>query len=231
MSSYCSYDGSGNTFDTANLEIGEGPGGFDGTSYETWAEIPQERTRLLKLVQEIINAGSAKHVIFLSGDQHWAEMMVKEIPARSGQPAVSVFEVTGSGIDQRWLSNIVNSNRLRPEDFGFGLRRDLQSRITPKGKIKDSRRNDRRGLETAGATPIPDTAIKSITYSNSNTCSGDLLHICSATANYGGIEVDWVNQEVHLSIYTPFENVQEAARVTLDLGAASVATPKETIFS
>jgi len=209
LSNYCAYDGTGNTFDAANLELGEGPA-FEGTNYEAWAEIPQERTRMLKLVQESINAGNAKQVIFISGDQHWAEMMVKEIPSRSGQAAVSVYEVTGSGIDQKWPFTVVNTNRLRPEDFGFGLRRDLQGL-----RVQE---DNTRNLNAA-------TAIKSITYSGSNTCSGDSLHICSATANYGGIEVDWANQEVHLSIFTPFEIVQEAVRVTLNLGATSAAAP------
>lgn len=180
LSAYCAYDGNGNTFDTANLVLGEGAT-YEGTSYESWAEIPQERARLLALVQESMNAGNAKQVIFISGDQHWAEVMRKEIPARIDQPSVTVYEVTGSGINQDWPYNIANSNRLRPDE-----------------------------------APFP--GIKSITYSNADkTCSGDDLHFCSADANYGGIEVDWANEEVHLSIYTPFESVQEAARVTIDL--------------
>lgn len=106
--------------------------------------------------------------------------MVKEIPARSGQSAVTVFEVTASGIDQNWIGDILNSNRLSPNKEGS-------------------------------------SSIKSIEYSGVNTCSGDNLHICSARANYGGIEVDWVSQEVYLSIFTPFDIIQEAVRVTLDL--------------
>ena len=134
----------------------------------------------MKSVQESINAGNAKQVIFLSGDQHWAEVMVKEIPARDGhgQPAVTVFEVTASGIDQNYISDIANTNRLRPDKQGSG-------------------------------------SIKSIEYSSDNTCSGDVLHICSARANYGGIEIDWEKAEIYLSIFTPFETVQEAVRVTL----------------
>ena len=131
----------------------------------------------MKSVQESINAGNAKQVIFLSGDQHWAEVMVKEIPARDGQPAVTVFELTASGIDQNYISDIVNTNRLRPDKQGSG-------------------------------------SIESIEYSGDNTCSGDELHICSARANYGGI-VDWEKAEIYLSIFTPFETVQEAVRVTL----------------
>lgn len=33
---YCAYDGEGNTFDAANLELGEGPKNAEGTVYESW---------------------------------------------------------------------------------------------------------------------------------------------------------------------------------------------------
>ena len=113
LTDYCAYDGSGGTFDQSNDVLNEGPD-VSGTSYESWAEIPQERTRLLHLAQESINAGKAKQVIFLSGDQHWAEIMVKDVPARSGQPAVHLYEVTASGIDQNWDYEVPNPVRFNP---------------------------------------------------------------------------------------------------------------------
>jgi len=259
LSDYCAYDKSGGTFDTANAEMGEGEG-FDGSQWESWAEIPQERTRLLKLVQESINAGNAKQIVFISGDSHWAEMMAKEIPARSGQPAVTVYEVTGSGIDQKWPFDILNSNRLRPENYGYRNRRNLKGQI-PKGQNRKGRKDPvqapqgksaspgmrQRKLQkpapktpmptvppadapTSSPTPIPPSPIKSITYSGMNTCSGDSLHICSAKANYGGIEVDWGSNELHLVIYTPFQTVQEAARVIIDIGSAASTASHENIF-
>lgn len=80
---YCSRAGSQgpSTFDDALRAVNE----FSGTSAnpaEGWKEIPQERTKLLHLVQESINAGFTKQVIFLSGDVHYAEIMTKKIPAR-----------------------------------------------------------------------------------------------------------------------------------------------------
>merc|ERR1712194_54080 len=109
--------------------------------------------------------------------------------------------------DQNWSEQIDNSNRLRPEEYGFKLRRNLRNYRSQQGKTEEAA-NKFRGLRAG-------TVIKSITHSGENSCHGDALHICSAKANYGGIEVDWENQEVYLSIFTPFETVPEAARVTL----------------
>lgn len=69
--------------------------------------------------------------------------------------------------------------------------------------------------------------IKHIDYdpSNPDTCSGDNLHICKATANYGGIEIDWDTNEIHLSVYTPFSARTEAVRVTLDIDNSSTQSP------
>lgn len=178
LSEYCAYDGADGTFDQAALDVGE-DASFEGTSYESWAEIPQDRTRLLRLAQQSINAGLAERIIFLSGDQHWAEIMAKEIPARDGQAAVTVFEVTASGIDQNWPYDVPNTLRVRPNQNYEG--------------------------------------VVSMTYSNENTCSGDEFHVCNAQANYGGIEVDWDNSEVHLTVYTPHGKSDVASRVTLSI--------------
>ena len=225
VSEYCAYDGAGGTFDQSNSDIGEGTRD-KGTTYENWAEIPQERTRLLRLVQECINAGNAKHIIFTSGDQHWAEMMVKEIPARTGQPAVTVYEVTASGIDQNYFrTTSPNSNRLRPEDYGYRVRRNLKGRAQ-KGQEVSPKLTQRKLPKEPSAS-----AIKSITYSGNNICGRDSLYICTATANYGGIEVDWANAEIHLMIFTPFtSSAQENARVTLDLGISAAIAGDESVF-
>ncbi|WP_255229494.1 hypothetical protein [Pseudoalteromonas sp. HM-SA03] len=69
----------------------------------TWAEMPAQRERLLRLVQKAVNEGKTKAVVFLSGDQHWGELLQKTIPASStyGQ-AVNVYEVMASGFGQNW---------------------------------------------------------------------------------------------------------------------------------
>lgn len=66
----CAYDDGTDrqdrTFDRAITAIGEDDASqYEGTEHESWAEIPQERTRLLQLVQRSINTGRAKHIIFI----------------------------------------------------------------------------------------------------------------------------------------------------------------------
>ena len=44
------------SFEAAAEELNEGTGtGAEGTTYESWAEIPQERLKLLRMVQKSIN--------------------------------------------------------------------------------------------------------------------------------------------------------------------------------
>jgi alkaline phosphatase D len=181
LDSYCAYDGVNGSFNAANAALNEGPTS-SGTSYESWAEMPQERTKLLHLVQASINSGNTKQVIFLSGDQHWAEIMFKEIPARPGQAAVHVYEVTASGIDQKWVEDVPNPNRLRSNSV------------------------------------LPVSANARMVSSGTHTCTGDSFHVCSARANYGGVEMDWTGGgTVQLSIYTPHETEPVAARLTINL--------------
>ena len=56
-----------------------------------------------------------------------------------------------------------------------------------------------------------------MTASNEHTCTGDAFHVCSAEVNYGGIDVDWGNDEERLKILTPHEIISLAAQVTLSL--------------
>ena len=45
-----------------------------------------------------INRGRAKIIIFVSGDQHWAELMAKRMPSSLDYgPAQTLYEVTASG--------------------------------------------------------------------------------------------------------------------------------------
>ena len=59
---FCSYSGDNSNRDIflgANSALGKGSG-VSGTSYESWDQIPQERTRLLHMCQESIHAGKKK---------------------------------------------------------------------------------------------------------------------------------------------------------------------------
>ena len=118
--SYCAYDANDNTFDAARRALGElGANETDwcpdhhvsgghvgctarGTNYESWAEMPQARLRLLRMVQRSLWRGMTKAVVFVSGDQHWAEISAKTLPAfeEGGDvvPAQTVHELTSSGM-------------------------------------------------------------------------------------------------------------------------------------
>jgi alkaline phosphatase D len=65
LNAYCAYDGVGGTFDDANTALNEGVTTGSGSRWDSWAQIPQERTRLLHLCQESINAGHTKKIIFI----------------------------------------------------------------------------------------------------------------------------------------------------------------------
>jgi hypothetical protein len=70
----CAYREGGKTsFEKANEEIGEGDPSFSGTSYESWGEFPQERTKLLRMVQRSVADGNTKQVIFISVSFGWFE--------------------------------------------------------------------------------------------------------------------------------------------------------------
>merc|ERR1712176_1205893 len=68
------------------------------------------------MCQKAMTDNKAKAIIFISGDQHWAEISAKVVPAHSVYGASQVLhEVTSSGIDQRWDRTITNDNRLQPD--------------------------------------------------------------------------------------------------------------------
>ena len=52
--------------------------------------------------------------LIYSGDQHWGEQMAKRMPTSADYgPAQVLYEVTASGIDQDYIEDVLNSNRLR----------------------------------------------------------------------------------------------------------------------
>ena len=117
--SYCSHDshsGGGDSFTRAREAVGEGEEGrWPGTPGEEWGEVPQERQRLLALAQKALNDGVTKAVIFVTGDQHWGELLAKRIPASpEGGGERVVYEVTASRVYEAWdPPSVSNGNRLR----------------------------------------------------------------------------------------------------------------------
>ena len=53
---------------------------WQGPPFEEWGEVPQERARLLIAAQRSLNSGGAGAIVFVSGDQHWGELMAKRMP-------------------------------------------------------------------------------------------------------------------------------------------------------
>ena len=49
------------------------------------------------------------------------------------------------------------------------------------------------------------------------SADGNALHVCTAKANYGGIEVDWTSRQVSMAIYTPHETDTIAGRIVIPL--------------
>ena len=99
----CSEDGqeSSSTFQEAIRRLGEEEA--EGTVYESWAEMPQERARLLGLVQKTLATGRTGAVVFVSGDQHWGELMAKRMPESEQFGASQVNSLNNENVRQRFI--------------------------------------------------------------------------------------------------------------------------------
>lgn len=225
---FCAHDshsGGGNSFMDAISAVGEGVE-WKGTEYETWAEVPLERLKLLGLAQKTINDGYADAVIFLSGDQHWGELMAKQMPASPlyGDPRV-LYEVTASGIMQNWPYDIENSNRVRERSadlrgsgpfihacsFPFIYGGTVYTTCTGADADFDwcSLEVDAAGAHIPGRWGVcapPDQEPAQALFSNSSqTCSGSKFHVCSALGNYGSVAIDYRGRRVRMSVESPLE--------------------------
>jgi alkaline phosphatase D len=238
LTDYCSYDGVGGSFDAANSAVGE-DSKFTGTVYESWSEMPQERTRLLQLAQKSINDGFSKKIIFISGDQHWAEIMAKKMPASDLYGASQIlYEITASGIDQSYVEDVKNSNRVRVRtadsmgngffdrecNFPFIYKGVTYSNCTSVDRTQEwcSLETDSNNNHVSGrwgnCLPENEELVprNNIFYTGANICSDNYLHVCSAEANYGGISVDWNQNKLTLALYTPHSTQPLAASVVVD---------------
>ncbi len=234
---YCAHDGPGGSFEKSIADIGEGPS-WRGTSFESWGEIPQDRAKLLQLSQKSINDGYAKRIIFLSGDQHWGEIMAKKMPSSNQYGSSQIlYEVTASGIDQKYVDDIENSNRVRvrstnylgngmydyecnfPFNYG-GVTYDQCTDIDHSHEWcstnTDMFNNHIKSWGNCDAADNELVPRNKITYSGKNICTNNYMHVCSAQANYGGISVDWNSREILLAVYTPHETTPDAATITID---------------
>ncbi|MFC3031716.1 alkaline phosphatase D family protein [Pseudoalteromonas fenneropenaei] len=224
--SYCAY-GNGKNFDQAVTNLNEN--GMSGTSYESWAEMPLERERLLRMVQKSINDGKAKAVIFVSGDQHWGELLQKDIPASSEYgKAATVYEITASGFGQNWPYHIENPLRLpiyadNQGDGQYQLQCQLPfnyAGVTYQGCISrdhdkpwcytelDSKGNGVKGqwgnCAPSGAT-IPTGKVGVVSEQMSALTTGNRHLINKSGSNYGMLDIDWTKRTIKMSIETADE--------------------------
>eukprot|EP00039_Didymoeca_costata_P017572 m.326228 g.326228 ORF g.326228 m.326228 type:complete len:1326 (-) comp16556_c0_seq18:1721-5698(-) len=226
LTDYCAYGENGARLMEARREMGEyGENEEDvcpptsvfgghtnctarGTFYESWAEIGWERARLLKLAQKAINANKTKAVVFVSGDQHWAELGAKTIPyTEDGGKPQTVYELTGSGLAQSWdsSSDMYNDNRF------------------PVNKC-----------DHQGDSEFVHTCVTECTMDNYNVpwCyyevnDGDKWGRCSnfvnvAPANYGEVAFDFAQNKVYLRIRLPNNTPDVAQEVTINLAPGNL---------
>jgi len=235
LSTYCAYDGASGTFLSSIAAVGE-DSNYLGTSYENWGEIPQERAKLLGKAQKAINDGKAKVIVFASGDQHWAELMAKRMPTSATYGASQVlYEVTASGIHQNWNEAIQNSNRLRGRSannvgsgpyikaciFPFiygGITYSDCTTVANNGVLWCSTKTDSSNNHVPGfwgnCAPLQDELSQAVFSNSSKTCTQSKFHVCTATANYGGVKVDFTAKTVRMSIQTPHHSEEVYHQVT-----------------
>ncbi|GAP76047.1 phosphodiesterase/alkaline phosphatase D-like protein [Pseudoalteromonas sp. SW0106-04] len=225
-SSYCAY-GDGQAFEDALSSMQEQT--MSGTSYESWAEMPAQRARLLRLVQQAVNEGRTQAVIFLSGDQHWGELLQKKIPASAEySKAVTVYEVTASGFGQNWPYHIENPLRMPiyADHQGDGVYRHqcqlpfTYAGVTYQGCITRDHdkpwcytETDANGQGVAqqwgncagSGAQIPGGEVGTVSNNIGRLSTGNRHFINKSGSNYGMVDIDWQQRTITLSIETADE--------------------------
>ncbi len=89
----------------------------EAAGQETWSNLPVERQRLL----DLLRSTSAKGLILLSGDRHWAELSVLR-----DELDYPLYELTSSSLNQKHPRGTPSENRYRaiPQTFhqeNFGV--------------------------------------------------------------------------------------------------------------
>ena len=82
--------------------------------WESWTNVPEERNKMLELIKK----NKANSVVFISGDVHWGE-----ISKLNHEGLYPIYDVTSSGLTQKWPNTEPNKNRLgrvvRNNNFGM----------------------------------------------------------------------------------------------------------------
>lgn len=78
--------------------------------WESWANAPEERRRLLDAVAGTVDGGTT-HVVFLSGDRHFSEVSRRRF---GPEGRLIAYDVTSSGINRAYPQNTpITPNRFR----------------------------------------------------------------------------------------------------------------------
>jgi alkaline phosphatase D len=87
--------------------------GIEYNGYESWANFPLEREKMLNLIKE----KKAEHLVFISGDVHYAEL--SKIESDGLYP---IYDLTSSGLNRDWPHIEPNKNRVGKacKFFNFG---------------------------------------------------------------------------------------------------------------
>jgi alkaline phosphatase D len=72
--------------------------------WESWTNVPQEQNRML----DLIRSTQAEGLVFISGDVHWGELSMQH-----WQGLYPLYDLTSSGITERWP-------RIEPNDYRIG---------------------------------------------------------------------------------------------------------------
>ena len=87
--------------------------GIEWNGYESWANFPNEKQKMLDLIEET----KAKGVLFISGDVHYSE--ISKIETES----YPIYDFTSSGLSSTWKFATPNKNRIEGPimENNFGL--------------------------------------------------------------------------------------------------------------
>lgn len=112
--------------------------GIEYNGYESWANYPHEQERFVQLIRET----RADHIVFISGDVHYAEISKLEHAAN-----YPLYDITSSGLSETWLFAAPNINRIEGPimDNNFGLLTINLSTAAPnvRAEVWDIRGNQR----------------------------------------------------------------------------------------
>ncbi len=229
---FCSYNSDSELFEKALRNMGESE--LSGSVYESWAEIPQERERLLRMIQKSINNGYTKNIILLSGDMHTGEIHQKTL---SQDPVagdkVTLFEVTGSGLSDNWKYSYTNPNPNRlpvwADEQGNGIfdkpcvfpfeylgikylscvydSYDYEPWCYTQVDLDGLGVLSSWGYCAPSGASIPTGTVGTVADDVAQLTTSDRHVIDSAESNYGMIGIDWDERLIKLSVQNEYEEV------------------------